>query len=170
MLLFVSDQLTRRTRTMLVRRIVLLVLATGVLWKCLTLLLAPLAPDESTNDLMKPTPVERAPPELRAARATMPDPRRVLRGQLLRSLEEQQVALDLCVPPRGNDRTLVGLELELLDGSARIADVDVITEEPPDPALVACLQAALRERTLTATSAKPTSKRTRVVFRLEDYL
>jgi hypothetical protein len=170
MLLFGLDQLTRRTRTMLVRRIVLLVLATGVLWKCVTLLLAPLAPDEPTDDLMKPTPVERAPSDMRAARTTIPDPRRVLRGELLRSLEEQHLALDLCVPPRGNDKTLVGLDLELLDGSARIADVDVITDQTPDAALVACLQAALRERTLTAASAQPTAKRTRVVFRLEDYL
>jgi hypothetical protein len=149
---------------MMVRRIVLLVLATGVLWKCLTLVLSPFAPDERRDELLEPTPVERIPPKVQ------PGGRRVLRGQILLALQEQQVALDLCLPTRRSDKTLVSLDLELLDGSARIADVDLITDETPDPALVACVQTALRDRTLTAANAKPTAERTRVVFRLEDYL
>ena len=153
---------------MMVRRIVLLVLATGILWKCLTVLLGPLAPDERAENPQQPPAVERAPaPPPNAAPASK---RRILRGQLLLSLQEQQVALDLCIPTSRIDKTLVSLELELLEGKARIADVNLVTEDTPDPAMLACVQTALRDRMLTAASATPTAKRTRVVFRLEDYL
>ena len=152
---------------MLVRRVMLLVIAIGVLWKCITVVFAPLAPkqDAPSDDLVQPTPVERP---ARQARPT--SHRRILRGQILLALQEQQVALDLCVPVGDIDRTLVSLELELLDGRARVADANVITEDTPDPAFLACVQAALRGRTLTAPSATPSASHTRVVFRLGDYL
>lgn len=62
---------------MLVRRIVLLVLATGVLWKCLTLLLSPLAPDEPRRK--QPVPEERAPraPQLESYDDSPMRPRRI---------------------------------------------------------------------------------------------
>ena len=163
---------------MIGRRVVLLVIATAILWKCLTALLSPFSPRESLDE--PPTPVERAPPQQPSPAATAQDSitlqhrlgpasnRRILRGQILLALQEQQVALDLCVPVGGVDKMLVSLELELRDGAAHVEDVSVITEDTPDTAMVACVETALRGRTLNAPSAKPTAKRTRVVFRLED--